>query len=112
MNTVCDRILAKDERIGFAMIVNQEGHIVESKTRGPLLMPKEDIAALAGVWTIIIGGVGKQMEKYFGRFEVNLLGYEKVSVYGVMLRNRTIVISARKDLPMETVLSLKKIEED
>jgi hypothetical protein len=112
METVCDRILATDKRIGFAMIVNHEGHIVESKVRGRLLMPQEDIAALAGVWTIIIGGVGKQMEKYFGRFEVNLLAFEKVAVYGVTLNERTIVISARKDLPLETVHSLKKIAEE
>lgn len=109
MDTVCDKILARDRRIGFAMVVDAQGEIVESKMRGPLLMPKEDIAAFAGISTTIIRGVGTQMEKYFGRFDVNSLGYEKVNVHGVRAGDRTIVITATKDLPLEIVLSLKKI---
>jgi hypothetical protein len=110
MKTVCDRILAKDWRIGFAMVVDDEGKIVESKMRGKLLMPREDIAAFAAVWTSIIEGVSEQMERYFGKSDVVTLGYEKVNVHGFMADGRTVVITARKDLPIEIVNSLKKIQ--
>ena len=94
------------------MVVDAQGRIVETKMRGRLLMPKEDIAAFGGTWTTIIGGVGKQMEKYFGRFDVNSLGYEKVNVHGLIVGDRTVVITATKDLPLEIVLSLKKLAEE
>ena len=32
--TLCDRILAVDSRIGFAMVVDDNGEIVESKAIG------------------------------------------------------------------------------
>lgn len=112
MATVCDRILGRDKRIGSAMLVDSEGHIVEWKMRGPLLMPKEDVATFAGIWTIVVGGVVKQMEKYFGKSEFNSLGYEKLTVYRLPFGDRAIVITARKDIPLEIVLSLKEITED
>jgi hypothetical protein len=108
MGTICDKILAQDRRIGFAMVVDAEGEIVESRMRGPALMPKEDIAAFAGMWTAIIRGVGTQMEKYFGRFEVNSLGYEKLNVHGIPVGNRTVVVTATKDLPLDIILNLNQ----
>lgn len=111
MVTICDRILAVDRRIGFAMIVNDKGEIVESTMRGTLLMPKEDIAAFAGVWTGVVGGVSQQMQKYFGNHFGLSLYYDKVNVHGLPVGDRTIVITATKDLPFEIVLSLKKIAE-
>jgi hypothetical protein len=110
MSTVCDRILARDWRIGFAMVVDDQGKIIESKVRGKLLMPREDIARFAAVWTSIIEGVSEQMERYFGTADVVTLGYEKVNIHGFKADDRTVVITARKDLPIEIVNSLKKIE--
>lgn len=111
MMTICDRILAVDKRIGFAMLVGDKGQIVESKMRGTLLMPKEDIAAFAGIWTSVMGGVSQQMQKYFGNHFGLSMYYDKVNVHGLPVGNKTIVITARKDLPLEIVLSLKKIAE-
>jgi hypothetical protein len=111
MDTVCDRVLAQDRRIGFAMVVDDQGQIAESKMRGTPLMPREDIAALAGVWTNIMGGIAQQLEKYFGRSEGLSLRYEKVNVHGFAAGDKTVVITARKDLPLEIVLSLKEIAE-
>jgi hypothetical protein len=110
--TVCERIFARDRRIGFAMVVDPKGRIIESKIRGPTLMPEDDIALFAGLWTSIIGGVGKQLEKYFGRYDFNSLGYEKLNVHGVTVGDNTIVITATKDLPLQTVLSLREITQD
>jgi hypothetical protein len=109
LETVCDKIFARDGRIGFAMVVDGRGQILESKTRGTLLMPREDIAAIAGIWTSVMGGIALQMEKYFGKSEVVSLDYEKVNVHGFRVNDKTVVITARKDVPLEIVLSLKKI---
>jgi hypothetical protein len=49
------------------------------------------------------------MEKYFGRFEVNSLGYEKLNMHGILVGNRTVVVTATKDLPLDIILNLKKI---
>jgi|SRR5208283_3261583 len=111
MMTICDRILAVDRRIGFAMVVNEKGEIVESKMRGTRLMSEEDIDEYTGIWTVIIRGITKQLEKYLGTHLFYSLGYERLTVHGVQAGNRTIVITARKDMPLEIVLSLKKTAE-
>jgi hypothetical protein len=111
MMTICDRILAVDRRIGFAMVVNEKGEIVESKMRGTRLMSEEDIDEYTGIWTVIIRGITKQLEKHLGTHLFYSLGYEKLTVHGLQAGNRTIVITARKDMPLEIVLSLKKTAE-
>jgi hypothetical protein len=109
MTRTCDRILAVDRRIGFAMLVNDKGEIVESIMRGTRLMPDQDIATYTGIWTIVIQGICKQMEKFLGSHQFYSLGYDKLTVHGLAVGDRTLVITARKDLPLEIVLSLKKI---
>jgi hypothetical protein len=80
MTTTCERILAVDSRIGFAMLVDDKGKIVESRMRGKRLMPQEVIEEYAGMWTIIIRGVSNQMEKRLGAHQFYSLGYEKLTV--------------------------------
>ena len=109
--TLCDRILAVDSRIGFAMVVDDNGEIVESKTIGTRLMPKEDIAEFAGMWASVMRGVSERMEKYLGNHSGLSIYYDKLTVHGMPVGKKTIVITARKDLPFEVVLSLKKIAE-
>jgi len=109
--TICDRILAVDRRIGFAMVVNEKGEIVESKMRGTILMPEEDIVAFGGLWTSVMGGVSQRMQKYFGNHLGLSIYYDKVNVHGLPVGDRTIVVTARKDMPLEIVLSLRKIAE-
>jgi len=111
MDTVCDRILAQDGRIGFAMVVDEKGQIVESKMRGTPLMPKEDIAAFAGVWTSVMGGVARQMQKYLGTNFGLSIYYSKLNIHGFPAGNNAVVIAARKDLPFESVLSMEKTAE-
>lgn len=111
MSCVCNRILSQDGRIGFAMVVDEKGHIVESKIRGTPLMPKEDITAFAGVWTSVMGGVARQMQKYLGTNLGLSIHYDKLNIHGFPTGNNTVVIAARRDLPFETVLSLEKIAE-
>jgi hypothetical protein len=111
MTRICDRILAVDRRIGFAMVVNDKGDIVESIMRGTRLMPDQDIVTYTGIWTIVIQGIAKQMEKFLGSHQFYSLGYDKLTVHGLPVGNKTIVITARKDLPLEIVLSLRRIAE-
>jgi hypothetical protein len=111
MSTICDRILAVDKRIGYVMVVDDKGEIVESIMRGTRLMPDEDIATYTGIWTNVIQGIAKQMEKFLGTHQYYSLGYDKLTVHGLPAGNRTIVITARKDLPLEAVLSLRRIAE-
>jgi len=107
--TLCDRILAADKRIGFAMMVDETGEIVEMKTRGVLLMPKKDIAAFAGIWTSVMGGVSQRMQKYFGNQSGLSIFYEKLNIHGLPVGHRTIVITATKDVPHEILLTLRQI---
>jgi hypothetical protein len=109
--SICDRVLAQDRRIGYAMIVDSSGKLVESRMRGRRLMPQEVIDEYTGLWTVIIRGVTNQMEKHLGAHRFYSLGYEKLTVYGIVLNGKTLVITARNDLPLETALSLKKMAE-
>ena len=93
------------------MVVNEKGEITESVMRGTRLMPDQDIATYTGMWTIVIQGICKQMEKFLGSHQFYSLGYDKLNVHGLPLGNKTLVITARKDLPLEIVLSLRKIAE-
>ena len=112
MPTICERIVALDRRIGFAMLVDEKGQIVESIMRGRQLMPDQEIATLTGTWTVVIAGICKQMEKFLGSHQFYSLGYDKLTVHGLPIaNNKTIVLTARKDLPLETVLSLRRIAE-
>jgi hypothetical protein len=112
MTRICDKILAVDRRIGFAMVVmNDNGEIVESVLRGRRLMTDQDIVTYTGIWTMVIQGIAKQMERFLGSHQFYSLGYDKLTVYGLPVGNKTIVITARKDLPLEIVLSLKRIAE-
>jgi len=111
MTRICDRILAVDRRIGFAMVVNDKGDIVESIVRGTRLMSDQDIVTYTGIWTIVIQGIAKQMERFLGSHQFYSLGYDKLTVHGLPVGNKTIVITARKDLPLEIVLSLRRIAE-
>jgi hypothetical protein len=111
MTEICDRILTVDKRIGFVMVVNEKGEIVESRMRGTRLMPDQDIATYTGIWTNIIQGIAKQMEKFLGPHQFYSLGYDKLTVHGLPVGDNTVVITARKDLPLETVFSLRKIAE-
>jgi hypothetical protein len=111
MTRICDRILAVDRRIGFVMVVNDKGEIVESIMRGTRLMTEQDIVTYTGIWTVVIQGIAKQMEKFLGSHQFYSLGYDKLTVHGLPVGDKTIVITARKDLPHEIVLRLKKIAE-
>ena len=111
MTEICDRILTVDKRIGFVMVVNEKGEIVESRMRGTRLMPDQDIATYTGIWTNIIQGIAKQMEKFLGPHQFYSLGYDKLTVHGLPVGDNTVVITARKDLPLEIVFSLRKIAE-
>ena len=93
------------------MIVNDEGQILESIVRGTRLMSDQDIQTYTGMWTIVIQGIAKRMEKFLGSHQFYSLGYDKLNVHGLPLGNKTLVITARKDLPLEIVLSLRKIAE-
>jgi hypothetical protein len=111
MTRICDRILAVDRRIGFVMVVDDKGEIVESVMRGTRLMTDQDIVTYTGIWTIVIQGVAKQMEKFLGSHQFYSLGYDKLTVHGLPVGKNTVVITARKDLPLEIVLSLRRIAE-
>jgi len=54
MSALCDKILAMDKRIGFAMIADVDGEILESRMLGTPLMSKEAVAGFAGLWAAII----------------------------------------------------------
>jgi hypothetical protein len=111
MTTICDRVLAQDRRIGYVMVVDSLGKLVESKMRGRRLMPQEVIEQYTGLWTVLIRGITNQMEKHLGAHLFYSLGYEKLTVHGIPSGDKTIVITARTDLPLEIVLGLKKIAE-
>ena len=111
MTRICDRILAVDRRIGFVMVVDDKGEIVESVMRGTRLMTDQDIVTYTGIWTIVIQGIAKQMEKFLGSHQFYSLGYDKLTVHGLPLGNKTLMITARKDLSLKTVLSLRRIAE-
>lgn len=111
MSALCDKILAMDRRIGFAMVANLNGEILESRMLGTPLMSKEAVDGFAGSWAAIIQGIVLQMEKYFGKSEIVSLGYEKLNVHGFRVRDRIVVITARKDVPLEIVLNIKKTSE-
>jgi len=51
------------------------------------------------------------MEKFLGSNQFYSLGYEKLTVHGVTVGDKTIVITSRKDLPLETALGLRRIAE-
>lgn len=93
------------------MVVDDKGEIVESKASGTLLMPKEDIEASAGMWATVMRGVSERMEKHLGNPSGLSIYYDKVTAHGMPIGDKTIVITARKDMPLETVLSLKEIAE-
>jgi len=82
MSALCDKILAMDKRIGFAMVANLDEEILESRMLGTPLMSGEAVAGSAGSWAAIIQGIALQMEKYFGKSEIVSLGYEKLNVHG------------------------------
>ena len=111
MASICDRVLAVDRRIGFVMLVDANGEIVESKLRGRRLMTDDTIATYTGMWTMLIRGIARQMEKFLGSNQFYSLGYEKLMVHGVTVGDETIVITSRRDLPLETVLGLRRISE-
>jgi hypothetical protein len=111
MGDVCDRILTQDGRIGFAMVVDERGQVVESKMRGIPLMPNEDVAAFAGVWTSVMGGVARQMQKCLRPHLGLSTYYDRVNIHGFPVGNNAVVMSARKDLSFETVLNLQKTAE-
>ena len=111
MTTICEKILAADKRIGFAMVVDDRGEIVESILRGTRLMLDADIASYTGIWTTVIQSICRQMERFLGSHQFYSLGYDKLTVHGLPIGNKTIVITARKDLPLETVLRLTRIAE-
>jgi hypothetical protein len=108
MATVWDKILAQDSRIRFAMVVDEKGQIVESKILGDSLVSREDISAFAGLWTGVIGGVARELEKYLGTGLGLSVYYDRLNIHGFPLGDNTVVIAARKDLPFETVLSLQR----
>jgi hypothetical protein len=108
VSALCDKILAMDKRIGFAMVANLDGKILESRMLGTPLMSKEAVAGFAGSWAAIIQGIAVQMETYFGKSETVSLGYEKLNVHGFKAQDRIVVITTRKDAPLEIVLGIMK----
>ncbi len=108
MSALCDKILAMDKRIGFAMVTNLDGEILESRILGTPLMSKEAVANFAGSWAAIIQGIALKMEKYLGKSEIVSLGYEKLNVHGFKVQDRIVVITTRKDIPVEIILDVKK----
>jgi hypothetical protein len=67
MSALCDKILAMDKRIGFAMVANLDGEILESRMLGTPLMSKEAVTGFAGSWAAIIQGIAFQMAAETGR---------------------------------------------
>lgn len=53
---------------------------------------------------LVIQGTAKSMEKFLGSHRYYSLGYEKLTVHGLPAGDKAIVMTARKDLPLETVL--------
>jgi len=94
------------------MVADLSGKILESKMRGTPLMSEEAVAEFAGSWAAIVQGIAIQMEKYLGKSEIISLGYEKLNVHGFRLKDGIVVITARKDVPIETVLSIRKTSEN
>jgi hypothetical protein len=90
------------------MVVDEMGSIIETKMRGKRLMPDKDIETYTGLWTVFIRGICRQMEKFLGTHQFYSLAFDKLIVYGLASTKNTIVITARNDLPLETVLKLKE----
>ena len=106
----CDKILEVDKSIGFAMIVDSGGNVLEWKTHAKAMyMPKDIVEKFVGPWSAVVADVLLKMEDFFGRIDHVSIYHEKLDIIGFPADDKFIIITARKDMPTEIIPKIKRM---
>jgi hypothetical protein len=98
LSALCNRVLAADKRVLFAMIVDERGkiHCEKAKAGEKYTMPREMILQIGGVWASVVGGIFKQLSEFHGHLEYVIIKNEKLTTIGMGSKQGYVIFTTRE----------------
>jgi len=110
LSELCNRILATDKRVIFAMIVDEQGRIHCEKTRTgeKYSMPRDIVLKVGGVWASVVGGVFRQLSQFHGPFEYAIIKNEKLTTIGMGGKKGYVIFTTKEENPQQLIEKIRK----
>ncbi|MBI4362744.1 MAG: hypothetical protein HY558_06175 [Euryarchaeota archaeon] len=107
---IADRILAIDHRIGSVLVVDSKGKVQEFKNIArEMPIPESVLRTMGGMWAAIMADIVEKTQAFFGKADHITLRMEKLDIYGLFTAGRIVIVTARRDLPENTVDKIRAI---
>lgn len=108
MSRICEWVLAADERIRFAMLIDELGNILCMKSVGYYEISEDLAYRLGDTLAVMIGGIFKELSILHGPFEYAIVKHGRTIVVGLKIEEGYLVFSAKEDVTPEIVQRVKK----
>jgi len=103
MSKICEWVLAADERIRFAMLIDELGNTLCLKTVGYYDISEDLAFRLGDTLAVLIGGVFKELSTLHGPFKYAMVKHGSTIVAGLKLDEGYLIFSAKEDVTPEIV---------
>ena len=107
MSKICEWVLAADERIRFAMLIDDLGNTLCMKTVGYYEISEDLAFRLGDTLAVLIGGIFKELSALHGPFEYAMVKHGSTVVVGLKLDEGYLIFSAKEDVTPEIVQRVK-----
>ena len=108
MSQVCEWVLAADERIRFAMLIDELGNTLCMKSVGYYEISEDLAYRLGDTLAVMLGGIFRELSAIHGEFEYAMVKHGRTVVVGLKLEEGYLIFSAKEDVTPEIVQRVRE----
>jgi hypothetical protein len=106
---ICDWVLAADEKVQFAMAIDELGNLLCLKSLGLYSLPNHLATRLAEMIAVMAGGIFKELATHHGPFEYLIIKHDKIATVGLRIKEGYLIFVAKEEEIPEVVQRVKEI---
>jgi len=108
MSRVYEWVLAADERIRFAMLIDELGNTLCMKSVGYYEISEDLAYRLGDTLAVMLGGIFKGLSAIHGEFEYAMVKHGRTAVVGLKLEEGCLIFSVKEDVTPEIVQRVRE----
>ena len=106
---VCDWVLAADEKVQFAMVIDELGNQLCQKSLGLYSLPNDLAIRLAEMTAVMSGGIFKELAAHHGPFEYMIIKHDRLATVGLRIEEGYLIFVAKEEETPEVVQRVREI---
>lgn len=111
MSSVCDWVLGADERIRFAMEIDELGNIkcFKSIYNSRVQQISPELAQKVGdILAVLVAGLFRDLSRSYGNFEYMIVKHELIATVGMRTRGGYLIFMVKDDATPEVIQRVKE----